>query len=140
MITNETMEGRDRKTILVVEDDPAMRRMLVQSLVAQGKYRVMAVDNGADAEDRILSDPPDLVIMDVMLPYKSGVDICVEMRADPQRKKVLILLITSLTDKSSISEAQWKEMTRADAFLPKPFSINELVSQVEGMLSVSECV
>lgn len=58
MITNETMEGRDRKTILVVEDDPAMRRMLVQSLVAQGKYRVMAVDNGADAEDRILSDPP----------------------------------------------------------------------------------
>lgn len=76
--------------------------------------------------------------MDVMLPYKSGVDICVEMRADPQRKKVLILLITSLTDKSSISEAQWKEMTRADAFLPKPFSINELVSQVEGMLDEKE--
>jgi twitching motility two-component system response regulator PilH len=133
----ETATAVRRKDILVVEDDPAMRRVLVQALVAQGaKYRVMAVDNGADAEDRILSDPPDLVIMDVMLPYKSGVDICVELSADPRRKKVLILLITSLTDKSSMSEIQWKELTRADAFLPKPFAINELVSQVGGMLQV----
>lgn len=131
--------GEDRKRILVVEDDPEMRTVLVKALLAHG-YRVFAVDNGADAEDRILNCPPDLVILDIMLPYKSGADICIELKCDARVRDVPVLVTTSLTDGSKLSAEQWREMTRADTFLPKPFSVSELISQVEEMLKVREQV
>ena len=137
MSANESTGVTDRKTVLVVDDDPAMRKFMVKALLT-GPYRVMAVDNGADAEDWILNRSPDLVIMDIMLPYKSGADICIEMKSDARKRHVPILLITSLADDTRLSGDQWRDLTRADAFLPKPFAISDLMSRVEALLAKRE--
>jgi len=123
--------------ILVAEDDRATRRAIVKALHRQG-YKVEAVDNGDDAERKIRESPPDLVLLDVMLPGKNGLDICTYMKSDSALKNIPVIILTCLTADSPENDQYWRERTAADDFLSKPFSISELVRSVERLLTSRE--
>ena len=81
--------------ILVVDDTPANVKLLVDVLGVSG-YTAMAATNGEDALAQIASDPPDLVLLDIMMPGLSGYEVCQQLRADPVTVLLPVVLCTSL--------------------------------------------
>lgn len=120
------------KRILVVEDDPHIRLGLVEALGSEG-YQVTESRDGAQALAQIAQQQPDLVILDVMLPRKSGYDVCREVRAT--KNPVPILMLTAKgqeTDKVVGLELG------ADDYVTKPFGVRELVARVHALLRRSQ--
>ena len=116
------------KTILIVEDDPALLRGLKDNFEGQG-YQVRTANNGQKGLDSLLSDPPDLLLLDLMLPKVSGYDIC---RA--ARSRQLDLPIIMLTAKGQEEDIVRGLELGADDYVTKPFSIRELLARVKAFL------
>ena len=113
-------------TILVVEDDPSSRNFYRHALAAAG-YNVVAVSDGLDALRRIEMDPPDAVVLDLMLPRLGGVDVYHEMRAFPSTRTTPVVVVTG-------SDAQTLEPTAFQRFLRKPIHAETLLSAIEQLL------
>jgi two-component system alkaline phosphatase synthesis response regulator PhoP len=122
------------KQVLVLEDDVTMRRVIVTALRREG-YIVYEEENGIEGDRRIRALKPDLVLLDVMLPGKTGLDICEDLKRDPDLKKIPVLLMTCLTTESKQDDSYWRQETGADDFITKPFPIGELLRRVQRMLS-----
>jgi DNA-binding response OmpR family regulator len=116
------------RRILIVEDDPHIRLGLVEILTGEG-YTVTTARDGVEALARAKAEPPDLIVLDVMLPRKSGFDVCRELRA--ARQTVPILMLTAKgqeTDKVVGLELG------ADDYVTKPFGVRELIARVQALL------
>lgn len=114
--------------ILVVEDEPAISTALQDDLELEG-YEVKAVSNGIDAVRIALAERFDVVILDIMLPGKSGYDVCRELRK--QRRSVPIIMLTA---KSNESEKVLGLEMGADDYVTKPFSPLELRARIKALL------
>lgn len=117
-----------KKTVLVVEDDPAIRRGLVDSLQFAG-YAVVACADGKEGLDRALAVQLDLAILDVMLPHRSGLQILDEIRRS--RAALPVILVTA---RGSEQDRVHGLQTGADDYVVKPFSSKELLARVEAVL------
>jgi DNA-binding response OmpR family regulator len=115
-------------TILIVEDDAALLRGLKDNFEAQG-YDVRTANNGQKGLDSLLENPPDLLLLDLMLPKVTGYDIC---RAARERK--LDLPIIMLTAKGQEEDIVRGLELGADDYVTKPFSIRELIARVRAFL------
>jgi DNA-binding response OmpR family regulator len=115
------------KKVLVVEDEPALVDTLEYSLSRQG-YKVTVATDGAKAIEAARSDPPDLIVLDVMLPTLDGFEVCRILR---QEMNVPILMLTARTDE--VDKVVGLEVG-ADDYLTKPFSMRELVARVKALL------
>src|SRR6266480_2034108 len=114
-----------RKTrILIVEDEPAMVAGLRDNFEFEG-YDVISADNGADGLERALTDDPDLVVLDVMMPRMSGLDVCKQLKA--RRPSLPIIMLTARGQE--IDKVVGLELG-ADDYVTKPFSIRELMARV----------
>lgn len=116
--------------ILIVEDDPSLSYLLVYNLNAEG-YQVEHVSDGEEADLRIIEMPPDLVILDWMLPGVSGLEICRRLRA---RKGCKDLPVIMLTARSEENERVRGLSVGADDYVVKPFSMPELMARVRALL------
>ncbi len=114
-------------TVLVVDDEPPIRRFLRTSLTAVG-HRVVTAENGAEALAALGSEKPDLIILDLGLPDKSGLDIIVEIR---QRSAVPIIVLSARNDERSKVEAL---DLGADDYIVKPFGLPELTARIRAAL------
>ena len=117
-----------KKKILVVEDEEGLRMALTDRLLREG-YLVDSVVDGESALRKAVSLPFDLIILDIMLPGRSGLDICHDIRA--RSIKVPILLLTAL------SETHDKVVglkIGADDYVAKPFDMLELLARIEALL------
>ncbi|AXA44149.1 response regulator [Rhizobium leguminosarum] len=114
--------------ILVVDGDPEIRRLLTHYLVDQG-FRVNAVACRQDCERWIDTSRPDLIILDVLLPDGSGLDICRNLRAS--RSRIAVILLTAL--KEEVDRIIGLEFG-ADDYLGKPFNPRELVARIRAVL------
>ncbi len=114
--------------ILVVEDEQSIRRGLCDVLVYHG-WHPAAVESGEEGLERGLGEKFDLVILDLMLPGLSGLDVCRRLRA-----KMPTLPILMLTAKGSEDDVVKGLRCGADDYVTKPFSIRELVARVEALL------
>lgn len=114
--------------ILLAEDDASIREWL-PVVLEKDKHRVRAVADGAAALSAYEERRPDLLILDVMMPKKSGYDVCTEIR-----KKDPILPILMLTAKSAESDKVLGLGLGADDYMTKPFGIRELCARVSAML------
>src|SRR4026207_2168633 len=117
-----------RKHLLIVEDDAHIRLGLCDALRAEG-YEVTDARGGAQAAPLLKQNKPDLVILDIMLPGKSGFDLCREIRVAKNRVPILML------------SAKGQEIDQvvglglgADDYVTNPFSLRELLARVQALL------
>ncbi len=116
--------------VLVVEDEQALALLLSYNLEAEG-YLVERVERGDDAELRLAESPPDLVILDWMLPGVSGLEICRRLRA---REETRALPVIMLTARGEEAERVRGLSVGADDYVVKPFSVPELMARVRSLL------
>ncbi len=114
--------------LLIVEDDRAMAIALRDGFESEG-YEVVTAHDGARALEIATEDPPDLVVLDLMLPKVSGDDVCVRLRA-----KGASLPIIMLTARSEEQDKIRGLKLGADDYITKPFSFQELIARVEAVL------
>lgn len=117
-----------KKRLLVVEDDVHIRLGLRDALQAEG-YDVIECRDGAQAGPLVKQHKPDLVILDIMLPGKSGFDLCREIRAAKNRVPILMLSAKG----QEIDKVVGLELG-ADDYVTKPFSLRELLARVQALL------
>jgi DNA-binding response OmpR family regulator len=125
--TERTPESQ-RVTILVVEDDSALREFLCTALADE--FEVAGAVSGEEAVDLARQLRPDVVLLDVMLPGLSGLDVVRVIRSDPSLKDTPILVMTAFSE----IDAGDAEAAGADRFLAKPFDLHELTSAVRDLL------
>lgn len=114
--------------ILVVEDQDSIRRM-IEALVQARGYDVTAVASGAKAIDVAMTHPPDLVLLDLMLPGQfDGFEVCKRLRSDPSTHGVPVVIISALDDDHSRARAS---AAGATAYYTKPFSPIALLKEID---------
>ena len=116
--------------ILVVEDDPDIAE-LMRRYLQKGGFEVEVRTAGGDALNAIAANPPDLLVLDLMLPQISGLEICRLVRSDERTATVPIIMVTARADES---ERIAGLDLGADDYLAKPFSPGELVARVRALL------
>jgi len=121
------------RTILVVEDDTTLRETLVEALEAEG-YRALPAADGREALARFRADRPDLILLDLMLPELSGIEVCRIIRAE---SGVPIVMLTARS--SEVDKVVGLEIG-ADDYVTKPFSTRELVARLRAIFRRGEQV
>ncbi|PIR89098.1 MAG: response regulator [Candidatus Harrisonbacteria bacterium CG10_big_fil_rev_8_21_14_0_10_40_38] len=121
--------------ILLVEDDQFLSALLKTRLEKE-KFEVIAAHDGPEALQALRSVKPDLILLDIILPGKSGFDILEEMRSDPQlqdKKDVPVIIISNLGQESDMERG--KELGVVDYFVKARVSIDELVKKVNSFIT-----
>jgi DNA-binding response OmpR family regulator len=119
------------KKILIVDDEPNIVISLEFRMKKEG-FEVAVAGDGEEALAKVAAFGPDLVLLDVMMPKKSGFEVCEALRADPARAGLLIVMLTA---KGRDTEVAKGIALGADAYVTKPFSTKELVARVKEMLA-----
>jgi len=117
------------KKVLIADDEPDIVEILKYNLEKEG-YQVIAAKDGDEAVDKAKQWQPDLVVLDMMMPGKNGVEVCEILRAQSQFRDTLIMFLTALSDEAT----QLKGFdTGADDYVSKPVSTNVFVSKVNAL-------
>jgi len=119
-----------RKSVLVAEDEPNIVLSLEFLLKKEG-YEVRVATDGEEALREIESAPPDLVLLDVMIPKRDGYDVCQTIRANPEWNEVRIIMLTA---KRLEVEREKGLALGADDYITKPFSTRELSERVKNII------
>ena len=117
-----------RRRVLLVEDEPGLVMTLTDRLSEEG-YEVESAGTGKMALERTAAAPFDLIVLDVMLPYSSGFDVCQDLRGRGIRTPVLML-----TAKSQVIDKVLGLKLGADDYMTKPFEMIELLARLEALL------
>jgi two-component system alkaline phosphatase synthesis response regulator PhoP len=120
--------ARAKTRILIIEDEPAMVAGLRDNFEYEG-YEVLSAGDGEAGLERVLADNPDLVVLDVMMPRMSGLEVCKQVKA--KRPAVPIIMLTARGQE--IDKVVGLELG-ADDYVTKPFSIRELMARVKAVL------
>lgn len=119
--------------LLIVEDNPDMRLFIASSFTEN--YQVLEADNGKAGIEMALKHLPDIIVSDVMMPVKSGIDLCNELKFNEQTSHIPIILLTAKAgDKSEIEGLQ----SGADDYITKPFNSNILKLKIQNLLHSRE--
>ena len=124
------------KDVLIVDDEPNIVISL-QFLMQQAGFVVRVAADGVAALALIAERPPDLVLLDIMLPRLDGWEVCRRIRANPAWQPMKVLLLTA---KGRDVDVEKGLALGADGYVTKPFSTRELVQMVQGMLSEETAV
>jgi phosphate regulon transcriptional regulator PhoB len=116
--------------VLVVEDEPDIRNLIVHHLTRDG-FRCRTAATGPEALSRVRAAVPALVVLDLMLPEMSGLEVCRRLRGDPATAAVPIIMLTARADE--VDRIVGLELG-ADDYVAKPFSPKELVARVRAVL------
>ncbi len=117
--------------ILIVDDEPNIVISL-EFLMKKEGFEVAVANDGEEALAKVASFNPDLMLLDVMMPKKSGFEVCEALRADPGRGSLQIVMLTA---KGRDTEVAKGLALGADAYVTKPFSTKDLVAKVKEMLA-----
>jgi two-component system response regulator MprA len=121
-----TSDGPRR--LLVVDDEPAVRTSLERALLLEG-YEVELAADGAEALERIEAQPPDAVVLDILMPGLDGLAVCRRLRAHGSRLPVLML-----TARDAVGDRVAGLDAGADDYLVKPFALEELLARIRALL------
>jgi len=130
----ELSSRRRNPRILVVDDNPDMMKIMCELLATRG-YEVIAVSDAVQAENEILQNPPDLILSDVIMPGKSGYELCREIKENPATRLIPFVLITGLSDREDKLHGI---EAGADDFLNKPIFAEELFARVKSLVKLKE--
>jgi two-component system chemotaxis response regulator CheY len=116
------------RTILIVDDDPAIRKLIATTLEDVAGYRLEEAENGAEAVERAVAARPQIVFLDVDMPRLNGIEACRRLRSDPVTAGATIVMLTGASGPHAESGAL---AAGADLFLTKPFSPLHLLRLVD---------
>jgi DNA-binding response OmpR family regulator len=116
--------------ILITEDEQELRQMLKLTMESAG-YQVVTANNGREALERLNSDLPDVVLMDVMMPEMNGFDAMRKIKENPSTAHIPVVMLTALDDDASTAKG-WKMGT--SLYLKKPFVPGQLISYIQLIL------
>jgi len=121
-----------RSAVLIV-DDNAQNVELLQAFLESLPVDIMTASDGVDAIEKVQQHPPDLILLDVMMPRMSGFQVCKRLKQDPQTKDIQILMVTALNELGDIEQAT---ECGTDDFISKPVNKFELLTRVRSLLNV----
>lgn len=116
--------------ILIADDEPNIVISL-EFLMKKEGFQVAIASDGEEALAKVDSFKPDLLLLDVMMPRKSGFEVCEALRADPSRTGLRIVMLTAKGRQTEVAKGM---ALGADAYITKPFSTKELVAKIKSML------
>ncbi len=119
-----------REKILVVEDDEDIMELIAYNLEKE-RYAVLKCDTGEKALARAIRNPPDLILLDLMLPGMDGIEVCKRLKGDPKTRAIPVLMVTAKGEESDVVAGL---EVGADDYLPKPFRPRELVARLRAVL------
>lgn len=119
-----------KSLIYIVEDDKDIAELIEFNLIKEG-FDTEIIPNGNDAYEKILSSPPDLLLLDLMLPGLSGIEICKYIRISKHLKDLPIIMLTA---RSQETDKIIGLKTGADDYIAKPFGIKELIARIRALL------
>ncbi len=118
-------------TVLVIEDSLVEQKAIALSLHRDG-FNVLTVQSGEEAQEKISTCQPDVIILDVVLPGLSGFEICRQFKSDPQTNKIPIIFCSS---KGTKLDKFWGMKQGAEAYLTKPLVSEELLSTIKQLIN-----
>jgi len=118
------------KKILIVEDEHDLIKLIKYNLEKES-FRVSYTSDGSLALAEMRRDPPDLVILDLMLPGLDGLEVCRRVKANPATRTTRILVVTAFVEERTAEEAR---RSGADGFLRKPLRLEDLKAEVERLI------
>lgn len=121
----------DKRKVLIADDEPNIVTAL-EFLLKHAGYDVRAAANGEEALALVESYAPDLVLIDIMMPLKSGYEVCQKMRERPEWRHIKIVMVTAKGREAEISKGL---SLGADLYVTKPFSTQELIAAVDRLLA-----
>jgi two-component system cell cycle response regulator len=122
------------KTILVV-DDEAMNRKLVEAILAAENSEIITAEDGVQALTCAAETPPDLILLDMMMPGMNGLEVLRKLKTNAVTAEIPVIMVTAMADRESVTQAL---DAGADECLSKPVNAAELVLQVKNMLGLHE--
>jgi two-component system, OmpR family, alkaline phosphatase synthesis response regulator PhoP len=117
---------------ILIADDEENIVISLEFLMKREGFEVLIAQDGEQAVEMIRTEKPDLVLLDIMMPKKSGFEVCQEVRSDPSLESVRILMLTAKGRETEVAKGL---ALGADCYVTKPFSTKELVERVRGMLA-----
>ncbi len=117
--------------VLIVDDDPTVHKLITKRLHAE-QYEVQSVFDAPSAIEEIGQKHPDLVILDLMMPRISGIEVCQKIKSNPETKDILVLILSA---KESQDDRIKGLEIGADDYVSKPFHLSSLERKIEYMLS-----
>ncbi len=122
--------------ILLADDDPAVCQF-VDVILKQAGYTVVQAADGVEAMERVKQSPPDLILLDVLMPRRDGLDVLRSLRQSPETSQIPVIL---LTQKGQVEDRVKGLECGADDYVPKPFVAQELLVRIHALLKRSEKV
>jgi PleD family two-component response regulator len=124
----------ETRSILLIDDDPLVRRIVIKTLTAAG-YQVTEASSGVEGLAFAKREPPDLILLDLMMPGMDGFEVCKQLRQNSPTANIPVLMLTALDQ----TEAKVRGLqTGADDYITKPFNLDELQTRIEAHLRRSE--
>ncbi len=121
------------RTLLAVDDIPQNLKVLDAILTPHG-YRLITASSGAEALEKVASEHPDLLLLDIVMPGMTGYDVCRTLRESPETRMLPIVMVTASEHAEKVKAIE----AGADDFIAKPVDSNELLARVRSLLRVKE--
>ena len=131
---NANGNGQQPKRVLIVDDDDEVARTLKAMIERQG-FVTERAENGAVALNKIQAQPPDVILLDIIMPVMDGFQLLSVLRKLPQARDIPVIILSVRNDDATVSAA-WKE--GATLYLPKPFSSHELLTVLRRVVAVAD--
>lgn len=119
-----------KQKILVADDEPSVQKLLARALSAE-PYELVSVSNGRDALDLASSENPGVIVLDINMPGKNGIDVLKELRRNISTRMIPVILLTA---RASVSDEVSGLNMGADDYITKPFDLAELRARIAGIL------
>ncbi len=127
----------EKKRILVVDDEPDFASIVQGNLEKEG-FEVDVAYDGVEGIEKVQANPPDAIVLDVMMPEKDGYEVCKELKEDEKYSNIPILLLTAVA--SHVTSTRYSHAdgmsTEADDYIAKPASAEQITDSIKGLLGL----
>jgi two-component system alkaline phosphatase synthesis response regulator PhoP len=126
-----------KKRILIVDDEPDFS-MIVQTYLEKEGFATEVAYNGVEGFEKIKANPPDAIVLDVMMPEMDGYELCAALKKDSAYANIPIVLLTAVADRVTPTKYSHYDgmSTEADDYLPKPASADDITQSVKRLLGM----
>ena len=116
-----------QRKVLIADDDPSILNLIGIVLEGEGRYRLFKARDGEETLQMALREAPDLILLDIGMPLRDGIEVCNILKGDALTARIKIIMLTAFTEESTRKRA---EAAGADSYMTKPFSPMALLQKV----------